>query len=273
MANLGKYSRDGKLSSEMSTGVLDEKGPVVNQIGSLLRSSKAAADVPVPPYLPVVEPWYRYQEYESVIRQNYKGQHLFNNIHPTTTREVAIFQHNETFISRGMYLANTIRRPTKAMLTWSKRFECSAFWCNMSMKLHNTDGKAAPGTCFDAIPETKNETETAILHPCTATATTTATIRAAVEENKEKKELLVVTVAKDERSKIDSGKVLSQSLRNGIVSTAMYRSPSGTYKNDRSPLGRKGKIIYPFNETVEVEVPHNSDNEHTQLLLPPRVTR
>lgn len=186
MANLGKYSRDGKLSSEMSTGILDEKGPVVKQIDSLLWSS----DVSIPQYLPMVEPWYRYQEYESAIRQNYKGEHLVKNIHPTTTREVAIIKHNETFLSRRI-LANMICRPTRAMLTWSKRFECSAFWCNMSMKLLKIDGKAAPGTrtCFGSIPEWKNKTGTAMVHP-TATATAIATIAAttrAADKKKKKK--------------------------------------------------------------------------------------
>mmetsp|Transcript_11527 Transcript_11527/g.23393 ORF Transcript_11527/g.23393 Transcript_11527/m.23393 type:complete len:81 (-) Transcript_11527:452-694(-) len=51
MANPGNYSRDGTLSSEMSTGILDEQGPVVQQIGSFathVTSSKASASVPIP---------------------------------------------------------------------------------------------------------------------------------------------------------------------------------------------------------------------------------
>jgi len=255
MANLGKYSRDGKLSSEMSTGILDEKGPVVKQIDSLLWSS----DVSIPQYLPMVEPWYRYQEYESAIRQNYKGEHLVKNIHPTTTREVAIIKHNETFLSRRI-LANMICRPTRAMLTWSKRFECSAFWCNMSMKLLKIDGKAAPGTrtCFGSIPEWKNKTGTAMVHP-TATATAIATIAATTraadkkKKRKEKQEVLEATVANDERSKMDATKVPSQNSRKSIA--AMNRFFSDTYKKDRSPPGgRKDKILPPPNETVAVEV-------------------
>ena len=162
MTNLGNSSRDGKLSEEMNSGMLDEKGPVVLQLARFLSSREV--DAPVPQYLPVVEPWYRYQEYEPAIRKNYKGQKLFENTHPTTTRELAIFRKNQRFVEKGVYLRNKTTRPTAAMLTWPKRFECSAFWCDMSMKLLRIDGKAAPGataaeTEKDAFFDEKKEEE------------------------------------------------------------------------------------------------------------------
>merc|ERR1712232_1294686 len=121
MNKLGNNSRDCKLSEEMNSGTLDEKGPVVLQLARFLKSRDV--DAPVPQYLPVVEPWYRYQEYESDIRKNYLGRKLFENVHPTAAREIAIYKKNEKFVEKGMYLRNTITRPTAAMLTWSKRFE------------------------------------------------------------------------------------------------------------------------------------------------------
>lgn len=53
MTTLGNASRDSKLSDEMDTGMLDEKGPVVVQIRRQLASRKVEA--PVPQYLPVSE--------------------------------------------------------------------------------------------------------------------------------------------------------------------------------------------------------------------------
>lgn len=162
MTVLGNSSRDGKLSEEMSSGTHDEKGPVVLQLARFLSSREV--DAPVPQYLPVVEPWYRYREYERDVRKNYKGQKLFDHVHPTTTREVAIFRKSHRFVERGAYLRTKITRPTAAMLTWPKRFECSAFWCDMSMKLLRIDGKAAPGATSGhsenvALYEEKKEEE------------------------------------------------------------------------------------------------------------------
>ena len=213
MTTLGNNSRNSKLSAEMNSGVLDKGGPVVNQITRYLKSRNIEA--PEPQYLPVAEPWYRYHEYEIAIRKNQKGSNLFENIHPTTTRELAIFEKNAKFVDKGVYLRNKATRPTAAMLTWSKRFECSAFWCDMSMKLLQIDGQAAPG-------------EKALEKKATYTAT---------EENDDKDE-----PAKEERPKMNSGEIQaiakrkSDSLRNNIVVVAMSPRPSDISKKDRSGI-------------------------------------
>lgn len=210
MTKLGNNSRDNKLSGEMNSGMLDEKGPVVLQLDKFLKTRDV--DVPVPQYLPVVDPWYRYHEYEAAIRKNYRGQFLFNNIHPTTTRELAIFKRNNRFVEKGMYMRNTVTRPTAAMLTWTKRFDCSAFWCDMSMRLLQVDGKVAPG-------------ETAIPH------------RAVAEEKKD--DVGEEIPVSQERPRMNSAEVQaiakqkSDSLRDNIVEAAMSPRPSGSRETGR----------------------------------------
>lgn len=141
MQQLGNASRDSKLSSEMDTGMMNEKGPVVVQIRRQLKARNVEA--PVPQYLPDVAPWGRYKEFQLAVNKNYKGKGLFENVHPLALRELAIFEHNERVVDKGALLKKKITRPSAAMLTWPKRFECSAFWG--MMKLLEIDGKAAPG--------------------------------------------------------------------------------------------------------------------------------
>jgi hypothetical protein len=210
MTKLSNNSRESKLSAEMNSGMHDEKGPVVLQIQKLLAARDC--DAPVPQYLPVVEPWYRYKEFELAVRKNYKGQNLMKNIHPTATRELAIFKKNNVYVDKGAFLRNTVTRPTGAMLTWAKRFECSAFWCDMSMKLLEIDGKAAPG-------------EKPIENKITAD-----------EEAK------IEMVVKVERPKMNSEEVKTvarrrrDSLRNSIVEAAMSPRSLGVSQHDRSGI-------------------------------------
>lgn len=77
------------------------------------------------------------------IKNNYKGRDLFDNVHPLATRELAIFEHNAKVVDQGALLKKKVTRPAAALLTWPKRFECSAFWGMMN--LLEIDGKAAPG--------------------------------------------------------------------------------------------------------------------------------
>ena len=139
MATLSKNSRESKLSEEMDTGMLDAKGPVVMQIGRQIR------EAPVPQYLPPVAPWGRYKEFQHQVKSNYKGRGLFDNPHPLATRELAVHFRNEKYVEEGDGIKRRVNRPMAAMLTWPKRFECSAFWCKGSMKLREIDGKIAPG--------------------------------------------------------------------------------------------------------------------------------
>lgn len=141
MTRLGLNSRESKLSNEMDTGMLDEKGPVVVQIRRQLASRKVEA--PVPQYLPQVEPWGRYKEYALQLKNNYKGRDLFDNVHPLTTRELTIFEHNAKTVDQGALIKKKVTRPSAALLTWPKRFECSAFWG--MMKLLEIDGRTPPG--------------------------------------------------------------------------------------------------------------------------------
>lgn len=141
MEKLANFSRESKLSDEMDTGMLDAKGPVVVQIRRFLKARNVEA--PVPQYLPPVEPWTRYKEFDLAVRKNYKGKDLFDNVHPLTTRELAIFEHNSRYVDKGALIKKKVTRPTASMLTWPKRFECSAFWG--MMKLLEIDGKPAPG--------------------------------------------------------------------------------------------------------------------------------
>eukprot|EP00980_Cylindrotheca_fusiformis_P006059 scaffold1305_cov112-Cylindrotheca_fusiformis.AAC.1 len=141
MQKVGNASREGKLSEEMDTGMLAAKGPVVQQIKKRLKSQKV--EPPVPTYLIPVSPFYRYKEFQLTVNQNYSGKNLHVNEHPWTTRELAIFDHNAKYVERGDAIKRRVTRPTAAMLTWPKRFECSAFWG--MMKMLSIDGKAAPG--------------------------------------------------------------------------------------------------------------------------------
>lgn len=136
--NLSDFSRAGKLSSEMIVGLLDEKGPVINQIRRRLKAKET-----IPQYQIPVEPWGRYKEFTHDINKQYKGRLLFENVHPLTTREVAIFNHHEEWVELGDKIKRKVRRPTPAMLTWPKRFTCSAFWG--MMPLLQIDGKTPPG--------------------------------------------------------------------------------------------------------------------------------
>lgn len=149
MQKVGNASREGKLSEEMDTGMLAAKGPVVQQIRKRLKSQKV--EPPVPTYLIPVSPFYRYKEFQLTVNKNYSGKNLHVNEHPWTTREIAIFEYNAKFVERGDAIKRRVTRPTAAMLTWPKRFECSAFWG--MMKLLSIDGKAAPGE--KALPGAK----------------------------------------------------------------------------------------------------------------------
>lgn len=141
-------SRDSKLSGEMTTGMLDEKGCVVAQI----RRLSGKKDTPVPQYLPPVEPWGRYREYDSLIKNNYKGNLLFKNIHPLSIRELAIMTKLHKFVDEDDALKKRVTRPSPAMLTWPKRFSCSAFWA--MNRLLEIDGKNPGGTASIAKEKT-----------------------------------------------------------------------------------------------------------------------
>jgi len=149
MQKVGNASREGKLSEEMDTGMLNTKGPVVQQIRKKLKSNKV--EPPVPTYLIPVSPFFRYKEFQLVVNQSYTGKNVNVNEHPWTTREIAIFEHNNKYVERGDAIKRKVTRPTAAMLTWPKRFECSAFWG--MMKLLAIDGKSAPGV--GAVPGAK----------------------------------------------------------------------------------------------------------------------
>ena len=65
-------------------------------------------EAPVPQYLPQVEPWGRYKEFTLAVKNNYKGRDLFDNIHPLTTRELAIFEHNAKVVDQGALLKKKV---------------------------------------------------------------------------------------------------------------------------------------------------------------------
>ena len=252
MTKLGNNSRDNKLSQEMISGMLDEKGPVVLQLDKFLKTREV--DAPVPQYLPVVDPWYRYLEYETAIRKNYKGQHLFDNIHPTTERELAVFKKNNRFVEKGIYMRNTVTRPTAAMLTWSKRFDCSAFWCDMSMSLLHIDGKAAPGETI--IPTTNAE---------------------------EKKEDAVTPSTSKDRPKMNSAEVQaiakqkSDSLRDNIVVAALSPRPLGIPEKDQSGienlLSHTSKNKYATPLLCDHDVPMSPTRSKQSIVAPPPVAK
>ena len=141
MQLLGNAAREGALSNEMDVGTFDERGPVVVQIKRELMARKI--EPPVPAYVPNVDPWSRYKCFALELAKNYKGKLLWENKHPLATRELALFFENERFVERAGRIRDSVTRPKSAMLTWPKRFECSAFWA--MMPLVEIDGKLAPG--------------------------------------------------------------------------------------------------------------------------------
>lgn len=150
MQCLGNAARDGALSSEMGVGALDHRGPVMMQIKRQLQALKF--EPPVPAYVPVVEPWGRYKAFELEVKKNFKGKDLFENEHPLASRELAIFYQNEKYVDRASRIRSAVTRPKASMLTWSKRFECSAFWS--MMPLLEIDGRLAPGAAAKVAGET-----------------------------------------------------------------------------------------------------------------------
>ena len=140
---LGNASRESKLSDEMDTGMLDEKGPVVMQLKRDLKAR--GVEAPVPQYLPPVEPWPRYKCFSLQVKKPYKGKELLSRTHPLAVRELAIFERNNRWVDQGAAIKKRVTRPTAAMLTWPKRFECSAFWDSPRMRLLEIDGKNPPG--------------------------------------------------------------------------------------------------------------------------------
>eukprot|EP00584_Thalassiosira_punctigera_P007129 CAMPEP_0172534150 /NCGR_PEP_ID=MMETSP1067-20121228/6614_1 /TAXON_ID=265564 ORGANISM="Thalassiosira punctigera, Strain Tpunct2005C2" /NCGR_SAMPLE_ID=MMETSP1067 /ASSEMBLY_ACC=CAM_ASM_000444 /LENGTH=913 /DNA_ID=CAMNT_0013318901 /DNA_START=128 /DNA_END=2869 /DNA_ORIENTATION=+ len=204
MQKLGNASRDSKLSDEMDTGMLDEKGPIVIQMRRALASRKVEA--PVPAYLPLVAPWGRYKQFTLAVKNNYKGKDLLKNIHPLATRELTIFEHNAAVVSKGAVVKMKVTRPSAALITWPKRFECSVFWG--MMKLLEIDGRAAPGEKPLDKPEKSKQPPPEDVKP----------VKHNVEE--------VKNIAKKK----------SIRLRESIVMQAMNPSPAGVGRKDRGGL-------------------------------------
>jgi len=202
MQTLGNASRDSKLSCEMETGMLDEKGPVVIQIRN--QSAMRKGDAPVPQYLPEVEPWGRYKQFTLDVNNNYKGRDLFDNAHPCATRELAIYNHNEHIVARNAILKMRANRPGAAFLTWPKRFDCSAFWG--MMKLLEVDGKSAPGE--KPLDKPTKEEEPVEIKP--------------------------LKIDRDEVQLIALRK--SKSLRESMLMKAMNPTPAGVHVKDRSAM-------------------------------------
>jgi len=154
-------------------------------------------------------------------------------------REMAIYKKNERFVDKGMYLRNTITRPTAAMLTWSKRFECSAFWCDGSMKLLQIDGMAAPGAA-KIIDEDNKPAAT----PGSADATASVvhdnwTVVGEKEKENTREENKTTS---DDHPRMDSAEVQaiakrkSENLRDNIVAAIMSPPPPGIRREDRSDV-------------------------------------
>mmetsp|Transcript_11026 Transcript_11026/g.26239 ORF Transcript_11026/g.26239 Transcript_11026/m.26239 type:complete len:552 (+) Transcript_11026:366-2021(+) len=148
MQLLGNAAREGALSNEMDVGTFDERGPVVVQIKRELMARNI--EPPVPAYVPNVDPWSRYKCFALELSKNHKGKLLWENKHPLATRELALFFENERFVERAGRIRDSVTRPKPAMLTWPKRFECSAFWT--MMPLVEIDGKLAPGANSGSTP-------------------------------------------------------------------------------------------------------------------------
>ena len=214
MTKLGSNSREGKLSKDMGLGMHSDAGPVVIQMKKAIN-----INVQIPQYSPVLEPWYRYKGYEVDVGNNYKGSRLFENIHPTTQRELAIFKKNADFVKKGMHL-----RRMNTRLTWSSRFECSTFWCDMSMKLLQIDGKVAP-------------TEKTLDKKVTSTTRTIVTVERGEEKIEGQEES-----SNAKRPILNLWKVKqitkrkSDNYRNGIVGATVSPCPSGIHKEDRNGI-------------------------------------
>jgi len=262
MADLGKYARESKLSGEMDTGMLDAKGPVVVQIRRELKARNIEA--PVPQYLPPVDPYDRYKPFQLAVKSNYKGKKLFENAHPLASRELAIFYHNEKFVEKDTVIKMKVTRPMAALLTWPKRFECSAFWCDMSMKLLEIDGKAAPGE-KPLADEGKEK-----------------------EEKKEKDNVKVSSKVKQEKPppKVEQPKLnllevktlarqKSLNLRENILQAALSGpSPRGINKKNRSAMDQ---LIYQAagkgKASQESEVVLSMDTLDRSIMMPSTPSR
>ena len=212
-------SREGKLSPEMGTGMLDEKGPVVKQISKVLKAKNLDF---VPQYQCQVEPWGRYKEYVNEVNKNYKGKKLFEKQHPTAVRELAIYEHNARWVDQGDRIKKKGARPTAAMLTWPKRFECSAFWG--MMKLLEIDGKAPPGV----KPTAGGKAEPA---------------------EPEEKERDLSPAPSPRRVPIDTSEIKSQATRKSMNirenALAAMMNAGGLDKIVSSPSSKKGKVKAP----------------------------
>jgi len=138
---LSDASRNGALSAELGSGLLDDKGPIVQQIRKKLRES-GGFDAPVPQFQIETAPWTRYSQFERDMASMYRGVNVTERAHPSAEREIAIFLKNEAFVAQAEQFKNK-RRPGKAQLTWAKRFEYSAFWGMMEMLEIN--GQPVPG--------------------------------------------------------------------------------------------------------------------------------
>ena len=214
-------SREGKLSPEMGTGMLDEKGPVVKQIRKVLAAKKLDY---VPQYQCQVEPWGRYKEYVNEVNKNYKGKALFEKKHPTAVRELAIYDHNARWVDQGDRIKKKGARPTAAMLTWPKRFECSAFWA--MMKLLEIDGKSPPGV----KPKAGGKASPTPAEP-------------------EEKERALSPVPSPRRVPIDTKEIKSSATRHSTNirenALAAMMNAGGLDKIVSSPSSKKGKVKAP----------------------------
>mmetsp|Transcript_20779 Transcript_20779/g.38830 ORF Transcript_20779/g.38830 Transcript_20779/m.38830 type:complete len:275 (+) Transcript_20779:88-912(+) len=137
----------------------------------------------VPQYLPPVEPWGRYEKYSLAVSKQYRGRDLFENKHPLAIRELVIFHYNSRYVDRGALLKETVTRPTAAMLTWPKRFECSAFWGTMD--LLEIDGKSSPGKKHTLSEDSKDDAAPgpAAKEPKTPTMTNAEQVGSLAKEN------------------------------------------------------------------------------------------
>ena len=197
-------------------------------------------EAPVPQYLPQVEPWGRYKEFSLALNNNYKGRDLFENVHPLATRELAIFEHNAKIVDQGALLKKKVTRPAAALLTWPKRFECSAFWG--MMKLLEIDGKAAPGE----KPLDKAESLSEPPPEPVAPKHNVAEVR-------------------------DMAKQKSFRLRESIVLQAMNPSPAGI-KDPRDRGGMDSLIFQAANRGKLRSVGDDNKNEERAVSPPPIVS-
>lgn len=156
------------------------------------------------------------------MNSNYKGRNLFDNPHPLATRELALYRRNEKYVEEGDCIKRSVNRPMAAMLTWPKRFECSAFWCKMSMKLLEIDGKTPLGKESSAKKSASVSTPT---HGSLRKSATHATPQK-IETPK---------INSDEVQKVARRK--SVSLREKVLQAAMTGpSPKGVNHESRNAL-------------------------------------